>query len=366
MAKRYYMGFKTADGDGTDDDVTVQLYDVNGKKVGGAFEVSEQLHDVTGNALSSGSYQMGIYSMSEPETFDGIPDIYFLEMTIDGSDSWTCEYVQVALVPAGWYDSWDRDELDDLCDDAERYHKHYLEIRTRLNEGAKFSFNEAFSTDEDEGVTSRQIARDGYKPQTIGAPTPNSRTSASYDITDNIGGSAPINSAGQTIQKIRKENISLQNADGGEQSNSLTVGVTVGYKAGAEGGAESTVSTTYQHAWKNWHSRQRVRQLEDTTSQTYTFPSSSVPAHTLRISNFTVDYTVSVVTVSNGIGHPAKIELIGKQGLTGLTTSNQDITQDNAQRDWATLKAEVLRNDPSRRTKLDSLEAKMRNQGWLT
>lgn len=372
-SKYYYIAFKTKEGDGTGSDVKLQMYGADGKKIGDEFEVTSLLHDITGNALSSGSYQLGIFEMAKPASITGLPEVYFLGITMQGSDAWSCEYIQVAPAPAGWWKSseWPRKEMNKLANstDADKhgevYHKYYLGIREALDKGATFTFNQTLSTNSDEGPTSSQTARDGYHPKTIGKPTPSDRTQSSFNITNNIDGLSEVNSAAEEIKKIRRQNISLTEAGGGSNSQSFTVGVTVGYSAGQVGGYQASVSTSFTAAWTSWHSKQTIKTLEDTSSHTYTFPSSKVPAQTLRIREISVSYEVDIVTVTNGIGKPAKIELIKQQVLDTPSDTTHDIVKANAKAKWPALKARMIQNDPLLASKMASYEKDMTDAGWL-
>lgn len=266
---------------------------------------------------------------------------------------------------------WDRKRLNEVAraakedDDHKTFHNDYLRVKASLDKGAKFTFNETLSTNSDEGHTSSQTARDGYHPKTIDNPTPSDRTQSSFNITNNINELSEINSAAEEIKKIRRENVSLTEAGGSSNSQSLAVGVTFGYSAGQAGGYQASMSTSFTAAWKSWHSKQQVKNLEDTSSHTYAFPSSKVPAQTLRIREISVSYKVDIVTVTNGIGKPAKIELIKQQVLDSLSDTTHDLTKANAKTKWPALKASVIQSDPLLTSHMAMYEKDMTDAGWL-
>lgn len=360
-SKHYYIGFKTKSGDGTDSSAKLHLFDINGHPISDAIEVTQILHDATGDALLEGSYQFGVFPIPTPGAFKGVPEIYFLNLEMEGNDEWACEYIEVAPVPPGTLqesEGWTQDKLNDL--------KFTPVIRQALANGARFTFNQTFSTSKSEGPTSKQIARDGYNPETLGKPSVNDRVISSVNVTDNIFGSNDIKSNSEEVKKVRQNNVSLTQGTGGNKSDSIAVGISVGYKPpSTSGGGDASFSTTYTHSWGSWKSSQQVQELLDTTSHTYTFPSSPVPAATLRISILSVKYSVTTVSVSNGVDAPVQVELIAKQGMDDLKSENHDINIANAQNEWAPLKAYVIDQDPGQAESMNHIEAEMHRAGWM-
>lgn len=376
----YLLGFKSGGGHGgTDSSLMIQLYDDRGGPIGDEFEVTDRLHDVTGNALQSGTYQIANFEVPLSGAVDGHPDVYFIEATIKGSDMWHCDYILAAPTHPDWCAGWSDEDVRKSLGKKEIA---FTSAQSVLNGSythkpeAKFSFGADFSTDSHgtEGKPSYKISRDGFKPKTIGGPTPSSRTLKCYSITEAYGDSES-KTPGEVVATLRQKTVSVGESEHNEQDNSLSIGITAGYSSGNEPGGNVSTTISYGHIWKNWRDKQGSEELLTKTSQTVSFESLSVPAYTVTIMEYMIYYTVTEITVSDGCGKTSKINLIRAQSFTTGDSIRHDFTKSTKKTsaeekkrsldEWNQLKNTILLDNPEMKDRLENAEKRMREAEWF-
>lgn len=362
----YLIGFKTKQGDGTNSDVNVQLFDVNGRAIYGEFEVTKRLHTITGNALKSGSWQFGYFPIPIPMPLYP-PEVYFLKVVMKGSDSWDCEYIHALAADGGYYESYGS-KTQQFLDDLVRNNFDSGDPdgpEQSLLAGPKFNFNQTFSTDRSEGAISRDMPRADFIPQTVGEPKASVRSVSTFHITDNMRGSAPINSVVREVSKVRQDVLTYKTPPYSKEVNPIYAGVAVAFDLPSlTGQNEADLPATYIAGWRGWRAGLYIEGLLDASVNTYLFADEPVPANTLRITELAVDYTVEQYTVSNGIGSPADLELVRKQDLSKTKVITHDITKENAQDEWVRLSWHITDKNPSQQEEMSGLEAELVKLKW--
>ena len=231
QAQQYGILFQTADGhdDGTSSDVHLQMYDVNGALIGGSFEVTETLHDNWGSALQHDSVQYGTYTVPGLRPQDVAAPV-FLTVTINGSDKWMCSKIWIGMVD----DSLNHNQYSTPMKSYGNLEWAYLLAGDKLpkfgyrnvfetskyagtptfyfNCYSEFTFNTMFSTDNSEGVPSKQMPMDSYKLKVIGQTASSTGFTNTWSLQNNSHSNNPL-PVDVSVTKVSGKTVSLANSD---------------------------------------------------------------------------------------------------------------------------------------------------------
>lgn len=335
MSNQYLITFYTGD-NGTDDDVSLTLYDMNGKIIGNAFEVSEKLSDKYGDALEGDTTQMEIYTPPMLQSNKGrIPA--FLNVEIRGSDQWFCKEIHVDLYPP-----------------------------QSSTETAVFTLNQNFSTDSDEGVTSVQVARNDYKIDEI-ENSHKVRNITTFAIGNNADAeSNPSPLPKKTLKEVIGDTISVTESKGSEHDRSVSIGIKSGFNIE---GVSGEVSTAYTEMWKNWATNTNMSLYSKEKSETTVIGGIEGLAKTVRIARWDINYKVNLKTVSNGLGEdPVAFNMIPNQTIMIPSVKTIDINESNkiSQKDWADLMKQMKESYSVADDLIEITNETLNKKGWIT
>jgi hypothetical protein len=348
MSKQYKIKFVTkgeGSDPGTNSDVDITLYDIDGNMLGGSFEVTSTLHDNYGNALKAGSTQVGLFTPPFPETFSGTPAPVFIKVEIKGDDQWHCDQIMVKPVKNDGNSN-------------KKFDKY-----SANNYPSVFTLNKPISTGEGEGGMAADVSVDGYSVEGIQVGENVTRVATTFSIDNNAYGTTSSTEMVVTVRKVNTEVISFAQEEGDKHSNSISVGVETGFGLGP---TKNTVSTTYSSSWEDWKktTNTSLYQAERSEEKTITL---TAPPHTVRISQWDVPFIVSTFSVKNGFGNPVNIDIVPDQRIFVPARVIIDINGDNpiSQTRWSNLMERMRASDSINEKTITQADQTLKQKGWI-
>lgn len=329
---------------GTGDNIYLTLYDVNGTPVSAEYRINDDLGKA-GMELYTGSTAVFSGTLPSPTWNRGAenpPTPVFLDIRTGGTDEWDCERVWV-LSRQGGTDAVGRTAL------------------------ARFEIGRQLSTDTNEGTAQVSATAQGYHVENVGEPHRASETVMTYAIANAAKLTAPSDPVSVEISRGFDQSISLTEASGDKNSNSIEVGAQFGYNPpSSTGGATAKYSINYKHTWESWKSKTGVSVYHASKSESMK-ASFSAKAETIRIGAWAVTHDKVTIQVSNGFGDPVALDLVPADGLTTPSDEGVDISKDHpiARADWEDWKKKLVAAEPGLQDMVKQAEHDITELGWF-